>query len=316
MTEQQHALALWLALIAGNDRTGLIEVRQKRAEGGMHRMHFRTTEHARKAAAEAIVGAGVRSDTYVGMAPRRHRHGGGKDAIDRVWALWADCDTPEAVHTLSAFQPAPSIIIKSGSVTDGVPHVHATWQLREPLAPDHAERALRRLAHALGADPKCAEVARILRPPGTLNFKSDPPRPVECIRCEPTAFTARDVVGKLPDPLAPNRQRVADLGPRRLDTNDPLQTIPAIEYVPALLGVELTRDGKVSCPWHGRDSNPSLHCYDGDGGWCCFGCEPRRGGDIISFGSYLYGIEPRGKGFHDIRRRLARDLLGSIEAAA
>jgi hypothetical protein len=318
LEERRATLALYLAALAGSDRTGFIEIRSKRDGGGMHQQFHRTTRL--RPAVDLIIAMGQRTDVYVGQAPRTHRHGG-KDAIDLVHGLWVDCDEPAAVHALSAFDPTPSIIVRSGGITADTPHCHAYWQLRQPLKGEHAEAANRRLQHALGADPKCVEMARVLRPPGTLSHKHGG-RPVECVRIEPTSFTAREIVGDLPDPPdskwkehLPNRQRVADLT-RTLNTNDPLHAIPSREYIPALLGVELSRDSKVSCPWHGRDSNPSLHCYDGDGGWCCYGCEPRRGGDIISFGSYLYGIEARGKGFFDIRRRLAADLLGSIEAAA
>lgn len=85
--------------------------------------------------------------------------------------------------------------------------------------------------------------------------------------------------------------------------------IPATTYVPLLTGREIGREGKVRCPFHGdgEERTPSLHCYDDDGGWFCFGCE--RGGSIIDLGAELYSIEPRGTGFHEIRRRLAADLL-------
>lgn len=311
---QAEALRLFLATIAGNDRVGFVEVRARRAGGGMNQTFHRTDRL--QSAAELITALGQRTDVYVGMAPRTHRHGGA-DAVSRVWTLWVDADEPAAVHALSAFDPAPSIIIKSGGITDGVPHVHAAWQLREPLAGEHAERANRRLAHALGADPRSCDRARILRPPATLSHKHGG-RPVEAIRMAATTFTARELVGELLDPPTVLRPcgTFQQGQPRQLDTEDPLHAIPATEYVPALLGVELSRDGKVPCPWHGDDSTPSLHVYADDGGWCCFGCEPRRGGTIVDFGACLYNITPRGRGFHDIRRQLARDLLGSIEAVA
>ena len=49
----------------------------------------------------------------------------------------------------------------------------------EPAAPDEAERANRRPAHKLGADMSATDAARILRPPGTSNFKGPAPQPVE-----------------------------------------------------------------------------------------------------------------------------------------
>jgi hypothetical protein len=88
---------------------------------------------------------------------------------------------------------------------------------------------------------------------------------------------------------------------------DPLRTISASIYIEILTGRVVGRDGKVRCPFH-DDSTPSLHAYnDPARGWRCFGCHAN--GSIIDFGSLLYGIEPRGAGFHEIRRRLAADLL-------
>lgn len=91
--------------------------------------------------------------------------------------------------------------------------------------------------------------------------------------------------------------------------DDALQAIPATLYVAALTGQEPGRDGKICCPFH-ADTAPSLHVYPGERGWVCFGC--RRGGTIIDFGAALYGIEPRGRGFHEIRRRLRDDLGRAI----
>jgi hypothetical protein len=63
--------------------------------------------------------------------------------------------------------------------------------LQEPLdLQDQADRTLaasllRRLAHYLDADLQAAEPARVLRLPGTQNFKYDPPRHVVVERLEP-----------------------------------------------------------------------------------------------------------------------------------
>ena len=91
-------------------------------------------------------------------------------------------------------------MIASGSGSN----CHAYWPLTEPLGRDEVERANRRLAHALGADPASADAARILRVPGTLSHKHDPPTPVEAIRLDTDRrVDAVDVVGSLPDPPAP-----------------------------------------------------------------------------------------------------------------
>ena len=89
--------------------------------------------------------------------------------------LWADCDGDDAVAALERFEPQPSIVIASGTGSN----CHAYWPLTKPLARDEIERANRRLAHALGADPASADAARILRVPATYSHKHQPPAPVD-----------------------------------------------------------------------------------------------------------------------------------------
>jgi hypothetical protein len=65
--------------------------------------------------------------------------------------------------------------------------IHVYWFLTEPVAPQEWVPTAERLKslcveHNLVADPAVtADVARVLRVPGTLNFKDDPAKPVEII---------------------------------------------------------------------------------------------------------------------------------------
>ena len=247
---------------------------------------------------------------YVGATPRA-RPGGGKDACGRAWALWADCDSREAVDRLAAFEPAPTFTILSGGTDGGVAKTHAWWALREPLDRDDLEPALKRLAHRLGADPACAEIARVMRPPATLHRKDGQVRRVLCATSTLDVYTVADVTGALPVPLAEKPPAPRPRAGTEVRGDDPLRWIPATEYVPALLRQAPGRDGKVICPFH-EDWIPSLHVYDDDRGWFCFQCQ--SGGSIVDLGARLYGITPRGRGYHNIRRRLADDLLGEQDA--
>lgn len=289
-------------LFAAEPADGLIEVR--RLPSGRQTWH---DCRDRSTIARLLEREAQREDVFAGVAPRRRRSGG-RDAVERVHALWVDLDTPESIAALETFSPAPSIVINSG--TDG--HRHAYWSLWPPAGPDEVEQANRRLAHALGADSNACDAARILRPPGTLNHKAAPPAPVELEHLEAEVYTVEQVVGELPDP--PERRRE----PRRArpveDGADPLLAIPPPLYIEVLTGRQVGRDGKTECPFH-DDSTPSLHAYaEPELGWCCFGC--RRGGTIIDIGAALYGIEPRGRGYHELRERLERELLGALRAAA
>jgi hypothetical protein len=296
-------LATYLDLLCGGEPAGaLVEVRHRRTDrGGMGLGFFRWPEE-RGGAVEMIGRLGRSADTYIGVAPRRRRHGG-RAAIERVHVLWVDCDGPESIAALGRFSPAPSMIVRSGSGR------HAYWSLWPPVAPAEAERANRRLAHQLGADMVATDAARILRPPGTLNFKTDPPRAVEVERLEVAVFTVEEVAGHLPDPER-RRREPRQTGGIALAGDDPLLAIAPAMYLQLLTGREVGRDGKATCPFHagGQEHTPSLHAYaTPEEGWTCFaGC---GGGTIIDLGALLYGIEPRGAGYHEIRRRLLDALL-------
>jgi hypothetical protein len=204
---QHDALNLWLAMLAGDEpEGGLLELRAKRHGGTMRRVGFYPV-HERPQIMAAIVRAARLGDIYAGVAPRRERPdgsaptSGGVEAIERVWTLFVDADTDEAAEALRTFEPAAAILIRSGT------GVHGYWPLREPLSPEHAKRANRRLAHHLAADMNATDAARIMRPPGTLNWKHTPPRRVVCERLEILSYTAAGVVGRLPDPpAAPRRE--------------------------------------------------------------------------------------------------------------
>jgi hypothetical protein len=114
-----------------------------------------------------------------------------------AWALWADLDVGEskartgqgytsiddARSALRQFcndtgLPEPTHIVSSGG------GLHVYWVLSDFLARDRWQSYARKLKHltercAFKADgSRTADIASLLRVPGTLNFKYDPPRPV------------------------------------------------------------------------------------------------------------------------------------------
>lgn len=304
-TTRHETAARFLATLAG-DAAGreLIELRYRLADGRRMGQLFEAPDRVRGLATRAIA-LGRRTDVYVGCAPRTRRHGG-RDAVDRGFVLWADCDGDDAVAALERFDPQPSIVIASGTASN----CHAHWALTEPLARDELERANRRLAHALGADPASADAARILRVPSTFSHKHKPPTPVEALRLDTDRrLAAQDVVGSLPDPPASHPTRRAQTVPRG---DDPLLAITPCVYVSRLLGVEVPRHRKVPCPFH-EDRHPSLHVYDAPArGWYCFG-RCRRGGTIYDLAAPLYGYATSGEDFLKLRAELHR--LFGLEAA-
>jgi hypothetical protein len=299
-----EALATYLDMLYGAEPDGsFAEIRFKLRNGGMGQDFLAVRDRERLA--RLIQARGAKTDLYLGVAPRR-RQEGTRDAVKRLHALYVDADAAEAIAGLEEFQPAPSVVIASGSGQ------HAYWSLWPPASPDEAEKANKRLAHALGADMQATDCARILRPPQTFNFKTGTPRPVTLERLAGEVYTAEDVVGHLPDLPSAERRPTAPV--RALTaTDDPLMGLPAAIYIEALTGQEIGRDAKINCPFH-RDNTPSLHVFEraktpgSAPGWKCFGCN--RSGSIVDFGAAFYNLEPRGRGFHEIRRRLEADLLG------
>jgi hypothetical protein len=179
------------------------------------------------------------------------------------------------------------------------------------LPGDEVERANRRLAYALGADPVSADAARILRVPGTRSHKHHPPTPVEAIRFDADRrLSAAEVIAALPDPPAPPRRD--PIVPAEQCADDPLLAIAPDVYVERLLGVEIPRHRKVRCPFH-TDRQASLHVYEtAQRGWYCFG-RCRRGGTIYDLAAPLYGCSARGEDFLRLRAELRR--LFELEAA-
>ena len=289
-----HVLTAYLATLLGREPGALLETRARSANGMSQRFH---PTAALAGAARELLALGRRTDVYVGCVPRRRR-AGGRDALQRGWVLWADCDDAAATAALATFEPRPSIIVRSGTASNA----HAYWPLLAPAAVDELAAANRRLAHALGADPRSAEPARILRPPATLNFKHDPPVAVRAERFKPARrYRLAAIVGALPDP-PPARPRDPAPAPGPGRHGDPLLAIAPAVYVEALTGLAVGRDGKVCCPFH-ADRTPSLHVYDEpERGWSCFGCG--RGGSIYDLAAELEQITPRGRDFITLREQL------------
>jgi hypothetical protein len=286
------------AIASSADSRELLELRYRLDDGQRMGQIFDVPTRLRGLATRAIA-LGRRTDVYVGCAPRNRRHGG-RDAVKRAFVLWVDCDGEDAVEALRDFEPQPSIVIASGTGSN----CHAYWPLSEPLSRDETERANRRLAYALGADPASADAARILRVPATLSHKHDPPTPVDAIRLDAERrFQAPDVTDSLPEPPVPRRaERVP---PQR--RGDPLLAIEPDVYVRRLLGVEVPRHRKVPCPFH-PDRHPSLHVYEtAQRGWYCFG-RCRRGGTIYDLAAPLYGYQASGEGFLQLRAGAAPAL--------
>lgn len=89
---------------------------------------------------------------------------------------------------------------------------------------------------------------------------------------------------------------------------DRLDEIPPREYWYRLTGERVPEHGRVRCPFPDHeDEHPDCMVYREIGrGWWCPVCG--TGGTAINLASALTGIQPRGKGFHDLLRWIGERL--------
>jgi hypothetical protein len=304
LDREARELTAFLSLLVARERGGLLEVRARLARGGMAQQFHRAGRL--REAADQVRRLGQRTDVYVGCAPRLRR-AGDHSALGSVWALWVDCDGAESVSRLYAILPAPSVIVRSGTGEN----VHAYWSLLRPLSAQEAAAANRRLAEVVGADLRSADATRILRPPGTRNFKHEPPRAVtlECFK-PARSFIVPELIGSRPGVAARGSVPL----PSPVGESDPLRRIPPDVYVRVLTGRVAGRDRKVLCPLH-DDRTPSLHVYETpEQGWYCFGCG--RGGSIYDLAAAIYGLAPRGTAFLRLRALLNERFSAHVRRVA
>ena len=202
-TPNEAAIA-FLGMVRGAERAGFLEIRRI---GPRVVRTFFAVDQLTDAARYALA---LDGDVFAGMAPRVHESGRNVD-VQRSWCLSLDADSDAALDALASFEPASSIVLRSGSVTDsGQPKLHAHWALREPLGADDYVRAKRHLGSTLHGDSRICDAARVMRLPGTRNHKTAPASAVTLERLKvASVFTAEQVVGQLPPPPPPETARRA-----------------------------------------------------------------------------------------------------------
>jgi hypothetical protein len=300
-------LLIYLGMLAGEVNPGqFFDVRWSTPAGGMGRRFVSAL--CAQDAARLITRLASRTDVYVGVALRQGRTYGGKAAIGGSHLLYIECDEPDAAERLGGFAYAPSMIVASGSPG----HLHIYWCLQGRASTAQVESANRRLALALRGDPACVDIARVLRPPSTLNHKHRPPLAVRLLEHHTDArYELHELTYDLPEDPGPGDVPAAQPVRRRVERaplDRELLAIPAAEYVRVLANATPNRAGKILCPFH-QDTDPSLQLYP-DGTFYCYGRHNehracRKGGTIFDFAAARWGMGTRGRDFLELRRRLA-----------
>ena len=193
------------ALFAPYRGAGWVEVRCLTAalgttERSVPRRWFPLTEFGLKTASAWATRQAHDWNVYYGVLPRDRAGQGGADAVAGAAWLWCDIDNAPTWKDANgllqhAALPAPHLAVGSGN------GCHVYWRLAAVEAlPDADSRRqfrslLRRLCGAIGGAPDAAhadlastDAARILRLPGTRNWKDTAnPKPVRIVHACPHA---------------------------------------------------------------------------------------------------------------------------------
>lgn len=298
-------LELWFRHRASPEE--MIEVRplHKRPDRQATKQGFHAT--IERAAEHVLAALKNRDDVYVGALARSRPSGREQDVATYRW-LWADVDYGTAGHAKPAShatRDAALAAIRAVGAAVGRPTmlVHTGggfqpwWALSETADPAAWRDAIARLAHAVGGDINATDPPRILRVPGTRNFKVEPARPVVLTEIVPAG---RPIERFLALPAAP-----ADPAPPRparplrdpADADRPFDLandVPVAEVF-AWLGIDMHREGGrvyCACPVH-HGSNPSQMVVGGDGNFAyCFGDCQRHYGPVDVVAA-VRRLEPR-----------------------
>ncbi len=166
----------------------------KSIDGRFHERHFRDVDEA----LQLIKGFGINSDIWVSMAtysnPEISRS---KKNAESLNAMWIDVDAhvgskystvQDVKHAVALFidftaLPPPNLVHLTGH------GMHALWVFDQSISTERWQPVASNLQEltsrlSLGADPITADAARILRVPGTMNFR-DRTSPQKCKLIDP-----------------------------------------------------------------------------------------------------------------------------------
>ena len=166
---------------------GEIEIRPIK-NGSAHGEFFDSEEEAAKC---AVKHSRAGFDTFAGVNLRQGKNGT-KEGIEYVTALHADIDfgtighkkpsqyktSTEALGAINAFKLAPTLVVNSAG------GFHCYWLLNEAVTvskvgAEKIETIIKNISQKLGGDPGTQDISRILRVPGTKNYKI-PGEPRDC----------------------------------------------------------------------------------------------------------------------------------------
>ena len=277
----------------------------------------------------AAIHADRGEELFIAPAVRSQARGE-KHAVAHTRALWVDIDQPGQLHHLWALlaERPCHLLVESGGGG-----AHAYWLLDKPLQPPmrtspracaRPDRARPRADHP----PPRRRCSMAGRTSPTSPAKTKQAHAVERVGERQDRPARADPRGRLP--ARPLPDRATRRRPPRPDATrhdattraqsrapGSVQADQPAEYFEALAGIEVPRDGLVSCPAPGHpDKHPS--CSVGEApitGWCCHSGNCGARGAIYDLASVLlggpWGHQLRGEQFKHARAYVA-DVFGEL----
>jgi hypothetical protein len=135
----------------------------------------------------------IKRNVFFGVAKYKDGSSRTKDNVQALKAFWVDIDCgpnkdyPSQGEALTALRDfCNSVGLPKPTLVNSGRGLHGYWSLDRDIIREEWEVVAKRLkevcaTQGLRADNSCFEVARILRVPGTMNFKGDEPVPVTVI---------------------------------------------------------------------------------------------------------------------------------------
>jgi RepB DNA-primase N-terminal domain len=310
-----HQIELYARIVhAGAE--GLVEVAaaQRLADGRLGRFErggrHRFLRAGDGAAMAALVGGelGVRRrELFVTPAALREPWGV-NEAVAEAICAWVDLDDPERLDELRGFDHRPQLVVASGSGGR-----HAYWRLERPAGREAIARANRMLCERLGADRQSTNPARLMRLPGSANWKSGEPVPCRILFTDlaTPGYELGHLIEGLRDPREPWPPRRTGVW-RETHCDRALESLSPPQYFWPIARIAVPEGGgHVRCPHAAHpDRHPSAYCYPRPGeGWHCFSCG--AGGGPVQLLAAMEGLDTsglRGKDYLRCRAEALRRL--------
>jgi Protein of unknown function (DUF3631)/RepB DNA-primase N-terminal domain len=184
--------------------------------------------------------------------------GRSKGNVGWIAGLHADIDYKD--HDLASGEIKRRLdqTLLPASLVIGTGGLHAYWLFHEaevatPEAIARVEAVLRRLADHVGGDPQCAECARLMRIPGTTNYKRETPVSVRILENKPAA---RYELSELEDWLTEARPLLT----RRPKANGNGASEPFAAYAGTGGAAPVDVEARLAAMRHGGAGDASIHC--------------------------------------------------------